>query len=227
MQKFPRCLACAALAAGIVTTGCRAEPPPVTAVLDGFEDRAPLGGFTLVDERPPQDKVRDRGSVWITSCSFGIAQYGDEATLPSKIALLRRDLEDGLGSRLSGVTLTVKRYKIVFNANWAAVKFAEGEPVKLGPALVGAALTPSRCPEFDYQRLEVATDNSPLIVEIAVRLGDSDYAVRVVQSLDKEYFELGKGYPGFNPPDNAPVLLAAMRKAHAALIEKLKPALTP
>ncbi len=210
----------------VLATAAAAEPaPPLTAVLEGYRERAPLAGFTIVDERPPQDKERDRGSIWITRCAFGVAQYGDEETAPSKMALLRRDLEDELGAQLAGTTLTVERYKVMFNAKMAAVAFAEGTPVKLGPAVVGAILVPHNCPESDYTALEVTNRNSPLIVEIAVRLDGNEYSTRMVQSLDREFFTLGRGYPGFTPPDNGPVLFAALHKANAALVEKLRPIL--
>ena len=97
-----------ALAFALLLAGCAGRP----VVLSGFQDRPSTINLTIVDLRPQLEKTSERLSPWVTSCDYEIHRLGDETSVPSKLVLLRRDLEDALGGQLKNSTVTVTHYRV-------------------------------------------------------------------------------------------------------------------
>ncbi len=204
----------------LLLAGC-ATPNYPAPVAPGYAERPPSPELTLTDDRPKDEIVTDTGSVWITSCDFGLMRLGDDITVPPKLGLLRRDLEDALGPRLRHATLAVHHYKLFLNAVVAAQAFATNGG--LGEKIVGSIMEPGQCPDGFYTASEVANKFPPFIVEIAVTLNGRDYKARIVSSPP---LQLSMGIPGpalqaVHTPDGAAALFAALNKANAELIRQI------
>lgn len=198
---------------------CQSPPPPNYPVLPDFVERPAMPGFTFIDARPQQDRVTQGASPWITSCDFGVVRLGDEWTVPSKMTLLRRDLEDAFGNRLAGVTLTVTRYRMFRNQYVQMHQAATSGLPPLGAAIGEALLTPSGCPDGAYKASEVTLPGPPFIVEIAVTFEGREIAVRTVHSMPPVGQE-----PALMPGEASPMFVI-IREADAALVEQLRHAL--
>ena len=201
----------AALAVSFFIAACATKP----AVLADFKDRPSTVNFTIVDARPDSDKTSDRLSPWITSCDYGIDVIGDEQTVPSKLVLLRHDLEDALGGRLRDATMTVTRYAVFYNNGKAMRAMVTGTYPGLAASLLTGAgddCSKEKTTGGWYQASEVTTPFSPFIVELEATMSGKAYRVRIVFSTDKRY--VGEGGP-------SEFFFDALRKADAALVEQL------
>jgi hypothetical protein len=199
-------------------SACQSAPNWPTPTLPGFQERPPSPDLTIVDARPDSERIAKPASLWITSCDFGLVRVGDDATIPSKLTILRRDLEDALAGRLKSATLTVTRYRVYLNQRAAQENVATGgRPFDL--AVTKILLTPSGCSEGGYEMSEVTTTNSPFIVELAATFDGHDYSVRAVLSPNEEIRQ------GIGEPAAAAALFAVLHKADLALAGKLSAAL--
>jgi len=200
-------------------TGCLSQ----TAVMQDFKEGPPIAGLNLVDARPAEDKSSEFLSVWISSCDYGIRRLGDEKTVPPRLALLQRDMEESLGDQLINKTIVVTRYRIFFNKS---ADLLQGNPGNrsgvIGP-IVMAAVTPGpdSCgrdkPEGGrYNASEISTPYSPIIVEIEAKMGAQAYAVRSVYSPSKELDG------GFGERDEAKELFNAIHQADVRLADKMR-----
>ena len=199
-------------------TGCLSQ----TAVMQDYRDGSSIVGLNVVDARPAEDKSTEFLSLWISSCDYGIRRLGDEKTVPSRLVLLRRDLEESLGDQLANKTITVSRYRIFFNKGSALLQSNPGNRSLAGP-LIMSALTPgtNSCgldkPEGGrYNSSEVSAAYSPIIIEIEVKLGAQDYSVRSVYSPKTELDG------AFGERDEAAELFNAIRQADIKLADQLR-----
>jgi hypothetical protein len=199
-------------------SACQTAPNWPTPTLPDYQERPPSPNLTIVDARPDSDRITKPASLWITSCDFGLVRIGDDATLPPKLSILRRDLEDMLAGRLKSATLTVTRYRVYLNQRAVQENAATGgRPFDL--AVTKILLTPHGCTEGGYEMSEVTNTNSPFIVELAATFDGHEYSVRAVLSPDEEIRQ------GIGEPAAAAALFAVLRKADLALAGKLSAAL--
>lgn len=202
-----------ALAMGLLALSACATKP---AVLEGFKDRPSPVNFKVIDARPASDKTSERLSPWITSCTYEIHSIGDEQTVPSKLTILQRDLEDALGDKLKNAVMTVTQYRIFYNNRALMV----GEVGKGYTGLVPDLMTHAgdRCSKEDtgggwYEASEVTTQFSPFVVQIQATLDGKTYSARTV-------FSTRDSYVGMGGPSN--YFFEVIHQANAALIEKLR-----
>ena len=200
--------------------GCISSPP---ATLSDFHEHPSSAGFTLIDNRPADDKTSETLSLLVTSCDYAIYRLGDDKTVPSKFVLLKQDLAEAIGGQLQGTTVTLNRYRIFLNSGAALRKTtltpSEGYPGIIPSIIAGMG---SNCSKEEttggwYAASEVTTPNSPLIIEIESTIEGKSYAIRTVSSpkIDVNYFHL-------NDAGVASELFSAIRKADAALIAQIK-----
>ncbi len=209
--KAGRIAAVAILAASFLT-GCVTN----TAVLQDFQDNPSKIGFSVVDARPDDDKSTGFLSFMISSCDYGIRELGDEATSPSRLEILRSDMEAALKEQLANKTMTVSHYAIFFNIN---AILRNTNPYTGG--LADLVISPHDRQKEDisggwYTRADVTTPYSPIIVEIKAKLDAKDYTVHSVYSPQEELPQT------FGTPYAASALLEAIRKAHHALIDEVR-----
>lgn len=112
-----------ALAFTLISFACASSP----IVLDGWEERSSTVGLTVVDQRPEETKKHSHLSDSPKSCDYFTWRMGDDLTQPTKLVLLKRDLEDALGAQISGATITITKYEVFNNGN-----HVEGSPTN-GP----------------------------------------------------------------------------------------------
>lgn len=205
--------------------GCASQ----VATMEGFRPPGPEVALQVVDARPAKEKSSEIMSLAVTSCDYSIRRLGDETTVPSRLALLHADLVRALGSSLNGKALTVTHYTVHYN-NGVAMRggvYAMA-PVPMNPlagAIQGATTAlmksfGSNCPkekttEGWFDAAENPGKHSPLIVEIGVTLDGRTYAVRSLHSPSQEFG--GR----FGDPEPARELFEALRRAHAALADKI------
>jgi hypothetical protein len=198
--------------------GCQDAPPPNVAVMPGFQDRP--AAINVVDSRPGDEKTSQEGSSWMTNCMFGVFLLGDEVTVPPKLVVLRRDLEDALGTQLGNSAIVVVRYRMFLNQSAYQRAVANGGyPTD---KTVASAFAPRHCIEGTYDASEVTTAHSPIITEISVMLAGTAYSVRSVYSPQEEVPTVDGAWGG---PNGITALFGAMHQADAALVEKLRTAL--
>ncbi len=201
-----------ALAFAVALTGCVAT----NTTIAGYTDGPSKVNFTVVDARPVEDKQSETESFWGTSCNFGIYRMGDETSAPTRLEMLRQDIEFQIAAKVANTTLTVTRYRMYLNrmriTNWQ----------NASRGLAGAMLTPT-CGKADvkegwYDTSETTNSISPFVVEIKASYRGKDYEVRAVSSPTLEIPAAG----GFRNADQAPFVYGAIEKANLALIELIK-----
>jgi hypothetical protein len=184
-----------------------AMPLPAGAQLATVKPAAAAGaGFTLVDQRPPNEKKNRLWSVWIWNCNFGVYNIGDggigdERLAKDRIGDLRRHLETRFGDRLAGRTLSLTAYRIIVNGNARAKAFSVGGSLG-GGAVAGAVegavasgkTKKAKCSREDmaagwFDMTEISNSNSPMIVEIAGSLDGKPVSGRSVRSPARELFK--------------------------------------
>jgi len=196
--------------------GCASKP----AVLDGFETRPTQVSFQVVDERPEGEKSWERLSGLITSCDYEIHRVGDDQTVPSRMDLLRQDLELALGTRLSNTALTVSSYRIFLNAG---ARVRNGVVDTFGgvvaPIMAGMGSNCSKEETTDgwYAASELTRPTSPFIIEIEAKFEGHSYSVRTVYSPEVQI----NGFKLDDPPA-ATALFQAMHQANARLTEEMR-----
>lgn len=198
----------------LLLSGCVAP----TAVLEGYSDTVPAGGITLIDARPPEDKKAEWLSTFIGSCDNFIRRVGDEASVPTKMTLLRSDLQSALGTTFPGAVVTVQRYRIFLNMNAWIRAVNHGFGGLTADVFQGSACDREHTTGGWYAGSEVTNDEPPLIIEIGATTAGKDYSVRIVYS-PKMQLEPG----GFGAPDQAAEFFAALHRAHAALADQMRP----
>jgi hypothetical protein len=207
-QKFAG--AAAALAAiALGAAGCASQ----TAIIKDFHDEPT--GITVVDARPAPEKS-EWLSQWVGSCDTGIRRLGDEVTVPSRIAILQRDLRAGLGGQYAGSSLTVSKYSIFFNMSQVMQKSNPGAGHLLGSLLIASGCTKENTTDGWYDPQETTSFNSPIVVEIEARLDQKLYSARAVYSPPSDISA------AFGGKEESAALFAAIAKAHTALVEQFK-----
>jgi hypothetical protein len=164
--------------AALLLAGC-ATPGPTT--LPGFVDTPSAINFNLVDARPAPESTREILSLWITSCNYGVYRLADDENIPSRLIVLRHDLEDALKDQLRDQTLTVTHYSVHLNARGVLIA---SNPYAGG--LVGAIMTPN-CAKADmaagwYDPSELSGPGSPIIAELEVTYQGKTYSARKVST---------------------------------------------
>jgi hypothetical protein len=189
-------------------TACAAP----TAVLQGFQDTPSRANFTVTDARPDADKTSEILSLWATSCQYGIYRLADARSDPTRMVLLRSDLEAALGSRLRDKTLVVNQYRMYLNKRAPLRDTLNGTYHGVVPGMLAAAGEGCTKEETGDAWFDTSdTDaKAALIVEIQVTLGAKNYTVRSVSGLVSA-----------DQSDDSHQIFGALRKANAALVEQL------
>jgi hypothetical protein len=202
------------LVIALILCGCVGQ----TAMYSGTQGRpGAVAGLHMVDARPEEEKTTQSLSFLAWSCDNGVRRLGDDITYPSRITLLRQDLQTLLDRPLANATVTVTGYRIFYNPS-PLLRETDPRRGKLGEGV----LTPRECRKEKttggwYAADEVATGHSPLIVEIEARLGGKKYAARSVFSPQEELLDASWG-----ESVNASVLFNAMHQAHVALADQIR-----
>jgi len=170
-------------------------------------DAASEIGFSIADARPADDRTTKALSDSPASCDGGIIRIGDDAGSAARLALLRQDVEDGLGGRVANTTLTVTRYRVYLNRSRAT------------------ASAPSGCTRENttagwYDPEETTNFNSPIVVEIAATYLGREFAARTVSSPAIEIAGAG----ALQGAEAASAVAAAMEKANLVLIARIRQA---
>jgi hypothetical protein len=197
----------AAVAFGVA--GCA----PQEAIIKGFHDEPT--GITVVDKRPNPEKS-EWLSQWVGSCDTGIRRLGDEVTIPSRIAILQRDLRLGLGGQYAGASLAVSKYSIFFNMSQVMQKSNPAAGGLIGALLIASGCTKEKTTDGWYDPQETTNFNSPIVVEIETKLEQKPYSARAVYSPPTDISA------AFGGKDESAALFAAIAKAHASLVEQIK-----
>jgi hypothetical protein len=201
----------AAVGSFLLLAACTTPP----AVLPGFQDTPSTINFSVTDVRPEIDKTHEILSLLVTSCQYGIYRLADERSNPSRMVLLRHDLETGLGSRLHDVTLVVSEYRMYINRR-APLRdtvngaFHGGAAVIVAPLVAaGEGCTKEETGDawFDASDTDAA---AAIIIEIQAQMGAKKYAVRSVSGLVAP-----------EQASDSQQIFGALRKADAALAEQL------
>jgi hypothetical protein len=199
--------------APVFLTGCVAT----NQIVPGYENRTSTQNFTIVDARPAVEKRTETLSFWTTSCDYGIARMGDDASEPPRLEILRQDIEKALGEKVANASMTVTHYTMYLNAGR---QLRELNPY--GHSLIGAIMTPTCSKEETkvgwYEASEIQNFNAPMIVEITAQFLGKEYSVRTVRSSDGTIVAPG----GFRNADQVSSVYGAMEKANQALITQLK-----
>lgn len=214
--------------------GC-ASPP---AVMQGYQAKPSEIGLKIVDVRPQEDRLTENLSLLITACDYGVTRHGDEVTVPSRLALLERDLESALGKQLSNSEVQIAQYRIFTNqaskyramAGEGAMSQIAGAGSILASALAGgiaggsvAALqfAGSKCAKEEmrggwYAGSELTAQRSPIIIEIKAGWKGKTYEARKVYTPQHEIIAW------FGDQKNASELFEAMHQAHTTLADKMR-----
>ncbi len=194
--------------------GCASQ----TAILPDFKDLSAEIRFSIKDERPEAEKETEWKSLSITSCNYGIRQIGDNLMVPDRLTILRNDLHKTLGKKLSGKTVSVKKYSIYFNEQNAL----RGRVYSQYKGAVADFMSTfgSGCKREEvaggwFEPADVTTPFSPIIIEITVAIDGKKYSVRNVYSPEKEI------EPAFGNPESAAALFAAVQKATNQIVASI------
>jgi hypothetical protein len=207
----------------VVRAGARACLLGLTSLAATAQDATPATSvptstFTVLDERPEQDKKSKTGSYMITSCNYGVLRIGDKK-MPDRFAALRTELAAIAGAPLDGKTLHVPLFNVYVNQSVGLRKMAdENFDGALANAMINRG---SSCPreKMDggwFGGTEVSTLHSPLIVEMRVLIDGQAHDVRVVHSPTTA---LGGA---LRKPAELQELDAALRKTVQALATQLQ-----
>ncbi|NIK90324.1 hypothetical protein FHS83_003642 [Rhizomicrobium palustre] len=158
---------------------------------------------TIVDARPSEDSASNSGSVWMWNDNYGIQQVGDAATEPSRLALLQRDLNQGLEPGMLHSPLVLKRYCIRLDNQKAEVNQA------LAVAAVGV---------FGAFAGQTTGSGTASFFEIEIEAVVNDQ----LETVHLRYPNGRKVYANWGERKNVEPLMAAMGQAHAELISKIK-----
>jgi hypothetical protein len=200
---------------------------------DNLSQAASPATLKIVDVRPPEERKTENLSMWITSCNYDVVQIGDEGEAPARLDILSQDLEAALGTELNSSTISVSRYRIVFNGNNAgegkvsdfAAGYSGGAGVAVAGALSGSCSKEKAEPGW-YAGSEVSTPYSPFIVEIDAELNGKRYSSRTVVSTQQELLNLWgrlRRHDGhFDSPDINAALAQALHQANTAFIEQIR-----
>jgi hypothetical protein len=189
--------------------GCASQ----VAIVKDFHDEP--AGITVVDKRANPEKS-EWLSQWVGSCDTGIRRLGDEVTVPSRIAILQRDLRLGLGGQYAGASLTVSKYSIFFNMSQVIQKSNPGAGGLIGALLIASNCSKEKTTDGWYDPQETTNFNSPLVVEIETELEQKPYSTRAVYSPPTDISA------AFGGKAESEALFAAIAKAHASLVEQIK-----
>ncbi len=195
--------------------GCAGQ----TAILHDFKDLSAEIGFSIKDERPEAEKETEWKSLSITSCNYGIRQIGDKDVVPDRLTILRNDLHKAIGQKLSGKTVSVKKYSIHFNAQNAfrgSVYSQYKGPIAGFMSTFGSGCKREEVAGGWFEPADVTTPFSPIIIEITVEIDGKEYPVRSVYSPEKEIA------PAFGNPESASALFAAIQKASNQLVASIR-----
>jgi hypothetical protein len=189
-------------------TACAAP----TAVLQGYQDVPSQANFAVTDARPDADKTAEILSLWVTSCQYGIYRLADTRSNPTRMVLLRSDLEAALGNRLHNRTLVVNQYKMFINRRAPLRATVNGQFTGVVPAMLaeaGEGCTKEQTGDawFDKSDTDAA---AAIIIEVQATMDGKSYAVRSVS-----------GIVGADQADDSHQVFGALRKANAALAEQL------
>jgi hypothetical protein len=168
----------AALALSYWTLGCTIHP-----VFNLTPIRVnPAAAVAIDDERPAIERDSEILSLFVTSCAYGIAQMGDDKTIPDRTTYLKQALGGSLGDRLTRKAVTLKSFAIYRN-NQASLR--NGNPAKAG--LLTAAITNSiECYAKKEQRGGYDPGENPdgtnaVVIDLVVSVGAKDFRARVVE----------------------------------------------
>jgi len=192
----------------LFVTACAAP----TAVLQGYQDVPSQANFTITDARPELDKTSEILSLWATSCQYGIYRLADTRSNPTRMVLLRSDLEAALGTRLRNRTLVVNQYRMFVNRRAPLRATVNGMYHGIVPSMLaqaGEGCTKEQTGDawFDASDTDAT---AAAIIKIQATMDGKSYAVRSVSGLVSS-----------DQADDSHQIFGALRKANAALAEQL------
>ena len=198
----------------IVLSGCVST----VAKLDGYIDTLSNVGFSIVDKREKKDSKTETISYLVTSCDYAIDRIGDEVTSPNRLNLLRSDLEQEISNLLKDSKLIVNKYTIHINtgAYYRGVTFSgTGGLIPSLMEKMGSSCKESETSEGWYDKTEITTPYSPVIVQLNVSFNGREIKLRNVYSPTKEFMNK------YDDPVSSTEIFNAIRKAHFELIKEL------
>jgi hypothetical protein len=202
-------------------TGCATRP----AVMGYYTKPSQEPSFELVDRRPDNERTTGWLSNFSRSCYYTVRQYGDEATSPDRLTLLRDNLDSMLHKELTGKRLVVIHYGIYINALHRSPR---GLSIGGGDPLVGALInrafsnrTDNHCMAAEMTEPRLAADDEtapapPVIVEITLSLDGKTHSVRSIYTPN---WDIPVEQP--NNHDTAAAIFAAIRKATSQLTAQM------
>lgn len=208
----------ALLVLSFLVQGCATEP----AVMANYTRPAQEPLFELLDQRTEEERTTKWMSDYNRACSYTVRQFGDEATSPDRITLLRDSLDAMLHTELMGKTLLVTHYGIYLNSSGRARFPNNGIGGNALQGWIKAAMEihvehGCRDEEITEGWLEpVKTRHSPVIIQITVSLDGRTYYVRSFFSPDREIgIDLGT-------PEATAAIFGAVKKATDQLVAELR-----
>ncbi len=144
--------------------------------------------FTVVDNRPEQEKLGGSGSSNIWSCEYAIRDIADSRITPPRIDLLKSRFHKQLGEKLKGKTVTVDRFKVVRNMQAALRRGVGASKGILGDAISGAGCIAG--PEIDgsYAIADNPESLPSVTIILSGKVGTATFSVRhfeTVKSIDE------------------------------------------
>ena len=189
----------------------------VTAKID-YGNFSKGSSFELVDRRTEEQRNTGNVSLNVMNCSYASLRIGDVDITPSRLAMLKNDLEMELGSELAGKNVYLENYVIHLNRAAATRGMLKST---YGTGLITELMNDTRmvgCADDDldggYRVSELKTPYSPLIVVIDVTVDEKKYHSRWVQSAKEELPTKGKKWNTINT--------TAIKSATINLIKQMK-----
>ncbi len=178
--------------------------------------------FVFVDSRPKSDKKARAASLNIMSCSYGIYSLADKITSPSRIELLRIDLNKLLSDKLAGRNVTVLRYALYKNdLGTTRAMVNRSQPGILADISNDRATkcTQEKTGEGWVTATELTTNIQPIVIFITLRIDGKDYSIRYVQSP-------ARAFDSYMDSEGSAFLMDAIQKANSAIAKIVSDELT-
>ena len=101
------------VAVALLLAGCATERPTLALGVGSVANAS----FVLLDQRPRDERTTKWLSSVVYTCAFNVRQYGDDAVLPDRFALLADTLNATLHERLAGKSVRVAHFALYLNSS--------------------------------------------------------------------------------------------------------------
>jgi hypothetical protein len=154
------------------------------------QERAGDKALVIIDLRPREEREGDGLTPLTGACNEDVYRIADAASNPLKVAVLKSDLNEQLGSAGGGKTLTVLNWTVYYNKQreggqpWAKIVPVGGIPL---PGKDQGKLPGSKCTRQEsaggwFDPSEVTGKHSPLISVFEGTYAGTPVGVRIVHS---------------------------------------------